>query len=73
MPKIIDTLAQFDRLPDSGFIDVRTVAGLLGVHVATVWRLAKAGELPPPIKLGPSTTRWRVSDVRTYLAALDPV
>lgn len=71
MPKMIDTLAQFDRLPDSGFVDVRTVAGLLGVHVATVWRLAKAGELPQPIKLGAATTRWRIADVRAYLAGVE--
>lgn len=34
-----------------------------GVSRCTVWRWAKEGRLPPPVKIGPSITRWRLSEV----------
>lgn len=63
-------LANFDVLPDSAFIDVAIVAALLGCSRNTVWRKARAGELAPPVKTGPNSTRWRVGEIRSYLAAI---
>ena len=49
------------------FIDVRTLAGMLGVDRSTVWRKAAAGLLPRPIKVA-GLTRWRLADVEAALA-----
>lgn len=56
----------FDRLPDSALVDVRTVALVRGVSIATVWRQARKGVFPGPEPSNPGTrsTRWRVGKIR---------
>lgn len=57
-------------MPDEPlYISVYQVSARLGVSRATVWRWASAGLLPQPIKLGPNTTRWRLSDLVAMEAA----
>jgi prophage regulatory protein len=34
----------------------------------TVWRWAREGTLPKPIKLSVNTTRWRLSDLESFEA-----
>ena len=56
-------------------LGVKDVAGLLRMHPRSIWRLtarAEAGlaEFPKPLRIGPKTVRWRLSDLQTYLAAL---
>lgn len=51
-------------------LSVYQVAAMFGVSKATVWRWASSGILPKPIKLGPNTTRWRVSDLKAHEVAL---
>lgn len=56
-------------------INVRQLAEALGIHERSCWRLAakaEAGliEFPKPLRIGPKTVRWRVSDVEAYLVAL---
>lgn len=67
---ISPALADFDRLPDSALIDVATVARVMSYSRNHVWRLARSGKLPKPIKLGPNSTRWKVSEIRAALAVL---
>lgn len=43
-------------------VDVRTVAAMLGVHTATVWRKSAAGDLPKPIRIA-GLTRWSRAEV----------
>lgn len=64
------TLAAFDSLPDSALIDVRAYALLLDCSANTIWRRARAGMLPAPIRVSPQQTRWRVGEVRKALASL---
>jgi len=54
-------------------LEKEQAAELLGV---TLW---KFGELrrtdpnfPAPVRLGPRSTRWRRTDIETYIAALPP-
>lgn len=60
----------FDRLPADAVVDVRTVALLFDVSVATAWRWARTGVLPTPMRINDgkktrgATTRWRVGDLR---------
>ncbi|MCV2218902.1 helix-turn-helix transcriptional regulator [Thauera sp. Sel9] len=64
------SVSHFDNLPASGLVDDKTVAGVLGCSRNTIWRKAKAGDLPSPVKVGPKTTRWQVGAIREYLASL---
>ncbi|MEB2544361.1 helix-turn-helix transcriptional regulator [Burkholderia cenocepacia] len=59
-------LVSFDDLPDSAHVDVRTVAGLYGCSVATVWRRVAAGMIPSAKKFGHSS-RWNVGELRAVL------
>ena len=63
-------LANFDSLPDSAMVDVKTVSAVLGRSESSTWRDARAGKLPRPIKIGPACTRWNVGAIRRHLASL---
>jgi excisionase family DNA binding protein len=49
-------------------LDVRAVAALLGVSPRTVTRLAAAGEIPAPLRLGHSR-RWSRAALGDWIAA----
>jgi predicted DNA-binding transcriptional regulator AlpA len=58
--------------PSCEALTVKDVASLLKIHTRTVWRLAGMaesgiGNFPKPVRLGPKTVRWRVSDIEHYL------
>lgn len=57
-----------DMIGDN-LVDLRQVAGVLGVSVRSVQRLIAGGALPQPLKVGRSS-RLCVSDVRAYLSRL---
>jgi excisionase family DNA binding protein len=44
------------------------VAKLLKVSMRTLWRLRSAGKLPSPVRIG-ATVRWRLDDIKTWIAA----
>lgn len=48
-------------------LTVKEVAVLLGVGVSTVWYLAKNKRIPKPIKLSEQLTRWKLSEVSSFL------
>lgn len=60
-------LRHFDDLPDSAFVRLPVVAGLLDVSEGSVWRYARQGIIPSPEKLGPRTTAWNVGKLRDAL------
>lgn len=60
-------LEHFDKLPDSAGARVPVVAALFSVSVPTVWRWARDGHLPAPMKRG-GVTLWRVGDLRRALS-----
>ena len=65
-----------DRMSDHlRLLNVRELAATLNVHERTCWRLAAEaeaghGNFPKPLRIGPKTVRWRISDIEAYLAAL---
>lgn len=70
-PRTIPTaLANFDDMPDSALVNVKTVAAVLGRSPSSIWRDARTGKLAAPIKTGPACTRWNVGAIRRHLAAL---
>ena len=40
------------------------------LHQSTVWRWAKSGKLPRPVKLSGGTTRWLRSEIEAVLARM---
>ena len=53
--------------PAAALLDVRAVAALLGCSTRHVYRLADAGHMPPPVRLG-ALVRWRRQDIDAWLA-----
>ena len=47
-------------------ISAQDVAEALGCSVASVWRYAKAGTIPSPVKLG-ALTRWRKAELDAFI------
>lgn len=55
-----------DDVPPSALLDVRAVAAMLGCSPRHAYRLADAGRLPAPVKLG-SLIRWRRAELEKWL------
>lgn len=70
MAKCSDPAADFDNKPDAALVDDKTVAAITGMHRNSVWRLAREDKLPAPVRVTEHTTRWRVGDLRKFLASL---
>ncbi len=54
--------------PAAAMLDVRAVAALLDCSTPHVRRLADAGKMPRPLRIG-SLLRWRRTDLDAWLAA----
>ena len=63
----ISALSNFNNQPDDALARVATVRVLFDCSVPTVWRWAKTGKLPAPVRVG-GITGWRVGDLRKILA-----
>ena len=50
-------------------VDAKRVGQLLGISRAQVWKLHASGRLPLPVRLGTRAPRWRVDELRDWLAA----
>lgn len=64
---IPEAVKQFDNYPDSAFIRPQIAKILLGVSIATFWRLAKSGQIKTH-KLTERTTTVKVSDLRAFMS-----
>jgi prophage regulatory protein len=58
---------QSQTLPDTGFVRLPQVLSVIPVSKSSWWAGVKAGKYPQPVKLGPNTTAWKVSDIRTLV------
>ncbi|AXV85627.1 helix-turn-helix transcriptional regulator [Ralstonia solanacearum] len=55
-------------LPETGYVrQSQLILAVLPFSGTTLWRKVKDGSFPPPTKLSPRVTAWRVEDVREYL------
>ncbi len=50
----------------AALLDVRAVAALLDCSARHVYRLADAGRMPAPLKLG-ALIRWRADEIRDWI------
>ena len=69
MARKIDNAA--NDSPDR-LIPIGQVAAMVAVSRRTISRLADAGKLPPPLRIGGSL-RWRLADVRQWIANGCPI
>lgn len=44
----------------------RDVQRELGISRTTIWRLVKAGEFPPPLRITSKVIAWRKSDIEEW-------
>lgn len=62
-------ISHFGNLPNDAIVSVRAIAALTGNGVSTIWRYAAQNpDFPKPVKLSARCTRFRVGDVRAWLA-----
>jgi hypothetical protein len=66
-----------NQLPETGFLRLRQIVGdkkrgipgIVPVAASQWWAGCKTGRFPRPVKLGPKTTAWKVSDIRALIEA----
>ena len=54
-------------LPEIGFMRLKPILEIFPVSKSAWWLGVKQGRYPKPVKLGPRTTAWRVSDIRKLI------
>jgi predicted DNA-binding transcriptional regulator AlpA len=57
-------------LADVALVDARTAAAACGASMSTWLEAVRTGAAPAPVIRRPRCTRWRLVDVRAYLADL---
>ncbi|KQT42233.1 MULTISPECIES: AlpA family transcriptional regulator [unclassified Methylophilus] len=62
------SLANFDHLPDNAHLRPKDCAQLLGISIASYWRLVSKKQLKA-IKLTERTTSTRAGDLRAFIAS----
>ena len=55
-------------LPKAPLMTAAELAELLSVSVSLLYRMADAGRVPPPVRLGPRTLRWDRDVVARFLS-----
>lgn len=59
----------FNSLADCSLITSDELAMLLGLPASAIYKRRLSGDLPVPVSVGARILRWRVSDVREWLAS----
>ncbi len=63
----LDCIQIFGALPDDALVDLNTLSTLASRSRSSIYRDIQLGHLGKPIRVGKSSSRWRVGDVRAYL------
>jgi predicted DNA-binding transcriptional regulator AlpA len=48
-------------------VDAKTLAKLLSISPATVWRMLSAGKLPSPLRPSAGIVRWKTEEIRAWV------
>lgn len=48
------------------YFSVDQLADRFGVSKDSIWRWKRKGQFPMPVKLGGTTTRWRLADIEEW-------
>lgn len=63
----LDRIRTFEALPADALLDLKMVSTLTSRSRSSIYRDIQLGYFVKPIRLGKSSSRWRVEDVRAYL------
>ncbi|MEI4262853.1 helix-turn-helix transcriptional regulator [Roseovarius sp. D0-M9] len=55
-----------NSLSENLYLSVDQVAARFGVSKDSIWRWKREGDFPAAVKLGGTTTRWRLSDIEEW-------
>jgi prophage regulatory protein len=64
--------AETEQAAPARLLAVKTVAGLTSLSRHSIYRLAKQGDFPTPVQVGPRRVAWRQSDVTAWLESRPP-
>ena len=48
-------------------LTIREIAALFRVNISTIYRLVREKQIPAPIRIGSTSTRWRADEIKQYL------
>lgn len=69
VPRTPPDVSHFDQLPDTALVPIRALAAVMGKGVSTAWRNTQNDpDFPRPIRMSAGCTRFKVGDIRAYLA-----
>ena len=73
-------MTSITSIPEIGYLRINQIIGnpkadpplppIIPVSRSSWWAGVKSGRFPKPVKLGPRTTAWRVSEIRTLIEGL---
>lgn len=55
-------------LPSTGYVPMPVICGITGKSKNTINRWCKQSLFPKPVKIGPNSIAWPVSQVRCWIA-----
>lgn len=64
-------LPKYQTLPRLGMSRANQILPYLPFSSSTLWAWSKDGRFPPPVKISPTMTAWRNSDVIDWLNQQD--
>lgn len=62
------SFVDFDKYPNSAFVDYEVFMLLTGLSRTSVWRGVKYGNLPKPIKFSDRKLSFNVGEIRDFLS-----
>lgn len=57
------------KLQGEILLDFDSVSTKVGLRRTKIYQLIKAGDFPAPIKLTPSCSRWRFTEIESWIAS----
>ena len=63
-------MSSHSPLPENGFLRLPQVLSLIPISKASWYNGIAAGRYPAPIKLGPRTSAWKVTDIHALIEQL---
>lgn len=67
MPRRTLKFNHHQGLPETGFLRLQQVLAVYPIGKSSFYLGIKQGKYPPPVKLGPATSAWRVEDIRALI------
>lgn len=64
-------MPETEKMPAIQFLRIDQVLEKIPISRSSWWAGCKSGRYPKPVKLGPRTTAWRLSDINALLEKLN--